>query len=1031
MKKISLVLLILLSASVCFCATVKLPVTEDAGVSSFSGHYDDNSGRSVSLSIRQNQNWSGFETKAWLFRFDGSQLKGSNIDKAWVNFYLAKGELWGLGFSTVLADNWTEGGGVNGQTGRGGASWNWASEPDDSGNPSSANFWSWPGSGIFSVSWAHPSLRYSHCDRRTIELIEIENGIVHYRVPLDPEVAAVASFGIAGGLVMTDDKGQVTEGFNLKGTARPYITDNSSDHYIYTANIQDPNLRPYIEIETGATDLEAPGMVGKLIVTGKEPLEPSVSVSFTDAADRGGAQENVLGYEVRYAPVGQMDWNKAARLALWEVPKPDSPGTVQKMRITSLAPGKYTLAVRALDFAGNAGEWATVHLEMPSKAMVTLEKTPAIKLAASAEPVVLGDVLEVWAVDDLVKVNPLDGTVIVDSQNYVSDKAVKLANNVWSGADNKVSLVVSRGEVVAFQLVLGRKSGAELKDIKVGVSNLKGNAGTVASGDYVDLYRLWYMDVVPRKEEQVGPWELVEQAEHNPAWHPDACLPLKAPFDDTFDIPSSDNIGPSQQYQSVLVDIFIPPSAMPGLYNSKVTISVADKGLIGTVNLEVRVLPISFPQQPSWVIDLNCYDYGIQNLMKVSRAGDYDRYLGIEKKFYQMAKAHRAQLNALPYNQNGGVDESSAPQVEVNGTKARLVSFDKWEQRFGDYFSGKAFTREQGYTGPGQGLPMTHHYIPFQENWPLPLKENYGDYKEVKTRLDFAEWAKTSRPGGEAFSEEYREGVIDAASQFFRHLKKRGYTKTAFQVYYNNKYYFKVPFFGEMREGTGTSFWLLDEPVDYDDYAINGFFMGLIQKGYEKAKVPDVKLDLRTDVSMPEMTRGLWDGICNMWTTSGLTSYGPTMAWRTQRVDDGRYWEYGGGMPMVSGRLSDYQMRLFNRWCLGTDGHLPYWDVLRGEGWFRPSDLAIFYPGTRYARSGKDYDGPLAGFRLKALRRVQEDIEYLNMLAAKPGWNRLKVKEALRAWADDPAAPQLTFANLTLDDIYSIRRAVVSELMKK
>ena len=631
MKKISLVLLILFSASVCFCATVKLPVSEDTGISSFSGSYNDNSGRSVSIPIRQNQNWSGFETKAWLFRFNGSELAGQRIEKAWVNFYLAQGEMWGLGFSTVLADNWTEGGGVNGQTGMGGASWNWASEPEDSDNPSAANYWAWPGSGIFSVSWAHPFLRYSHCDRRTIELIDSENGIVHYRVPLDPEVAAAASFGIAGGLVMTDDKGQVTEGLNLKGTARPYITDNSSDHYIYSANIQDPKLKPYIEIETGAADSEAPGKIGKLMVTGNEPLEPSVSISFTDAADKGGLQENVLGYEVRYATVGQADWDKASRLALWEVPKPAAPGTVQKMRITSLAAGKYTLAIRALDFAGNAGEWATVDLEMPSKATITLEKAPSIKLAASAAPVVLGDVLEVWAVDDLVKVNPLDGTVIVDSQNYVKDQSIRLANNVWSGADNKVSLEVARGEVVAFQLVLGRESGAELKDIKVDVSNLKGNAGTVASGDNIDLYRLWYMDVVPRKEEQVGPWELVKQAEHNPAWHPDACLPLEAPFDDTFDIPSSDNIGPSQQYQSVLVDIFIPPSAMPGLYSSKVTISAADKDVIGTVNLEVKVLPISFPQQPSWVIDLNCYDYGIQSLMKVSRARTMTDIWGLRK----------------------------------------------------------------------------------------------------------------------------------------------------------------------------------------------------------------------------------------------------------------------------------------------------------------------------------------------------------------------------------------------------------------
>ncbi|MBN2288200.1 MAG: hypothetical protein JXQ83_02635, partial [Candidatus Glassbacteria bacterium] len=124
---------------VCLAETVRLPVTGDTGVSSERGRLSENSGASVTVPVRQNQNWSGFETKAFLMRFDTGPVQGMTVERAWLNLFLARGELYGVGLCTVLAD-WEEGGGLNGQTGRGGASWSWAGEPQEGSEPGDCNY---------------------------------------------------------------------------------------------------------------------------------------------------------------------------------------------------------------------------------------------------------------------------------------------------------------------------------------------------------------------------------------------------------------------------------------------------------------------------------------------------------------------------------------------------------------------------------------------------------------------------------------------------------------------------------------------------------------------------------------------------------------------------------------------------------------------------------------------------------------------------------------------------------------------------
>ncbi|HUU28669.1 MAG TPA: fibronectin type III domain-containing protein [archaeon] len=1013
--------------------SLKLPVVADCGISNERGHLNENSGASVSVPIRQNQNWSGFEAKACLMRFDTGPLTGMSVSRAWLNIFLARGDLYAVGLCTVLAD-WDEGRGVNGQTGRGGASWRWAREPRAGQKPGPENYWSWEESGIYSVSWAHPDARYHHAGPGTIEKRPLDDGrIIHLRIPVDPKLVESLGAGLAGGLLLTDDKGQVAEAKSLKGTGRPYRYDRSQDIYLYTREIQEPSLQPFLEVEGEKVDQSPPGGVGQLKVAGVDPFDPSVTVSFTAPADDGESGGPVLGYDVRYSrgSIGQAGWESLERLPLWAVVKPESPGTVQSLRVFTLAPGTYFLALRAVDESGNLGPVSEIEITVPEVPSVTLPVSPAGKgKGAAPGGVVFDNSLEVWACPDLCKVDPVTGGILLDSENYEPAGDYKLANQVWSSAGRAVSLQAARGEVVAFQLVLGRVGDKKLSEVRVSTGNLSGDPGRIESEGNVSCFRVWYLDVVPREKELTGPWELIVDKGHKPAWHGDACLPLGPPFETAFDLPSGDNMGDDQRWQSVWVDICVPPAANPGLYQGELTVTSKELVSLAVVSVKLEVLPLVMPDEVTWPVELNAYHTGIAGFSGVSQGSDTERYLEIERRIYQLIHPHRATLNILPYGQAGDVPRGNAPVLKGSGRETAVDSWEEWDSRYGPYLSGEAFTPSMDYQGPRAGVPVTHIYLPFNEDWPMPIEKHYADYKKsVVSREDFAEWAKTSRPLEEAFDQDYQDGFVSVVRQFFEHFKTKGYTRTSFQVYFNNKYYYKTEFFG-MRGGVkGSSFWLLDEPVDYDDYAANRFFLSLVKKGYEQAGAGNLKLDLRTDVSQPEMSRGLWDGICNLWNSSGLMDFKTTAAYRMHRLPGENYWRYGGE-TRISGRLMNYQQNFFTVWAVGASGALGTWNVLGGGGdWFRPDDLSIIYQGKSYARTSEDYDGAFAGVRLKAIRRAQQDVEYLNLLAAKKGWSRNKVRRAMAAFADNPEESGLTFDGLTADRLFELRRAVAKALL--
>ena len=72
---------------------------------------------------------------------------------------------------------------------------------------------------------------------------------------------------------------------------------------------------------------------------------------------------------------------------------------------------------------------------------------------------------------------------------------------------------------------------------------------------------------------------------------------------------------------------------------------------------------------------------------------------------------------------------------------------------------------------------------------------------------------------------------------------------------------------------------------------------------------------------------------------------------------------------------------------------------------------------------------PLPSLRLKTMRRAQQDIEYLYLLAGQKQWDRAAVRRAIAAYANEPDAPVLTFATMDAAKQFQLRSAVAATII--
>lgn len=480
------------------------------------------------------------------------------------------------------------------------------------------------------------------------------------------------------------------------------------------------------------------------------------------------------------------------------------------------------------------------------------------------------------------------------------------------------------------------------------------------------------------------------QAQFYRLWHVKTAsgpLPDPAvPWHGAFDVPAADEAIADQKAAGVLCELYVPHDAAPGTHRGTLTLRA------GADRLELKVTLVvwnfTLPDRLSFLPEMNCYDLPAD-----------------ERAYYRLAHLHRTVLNRVPYYQNGRVAPGCAPEWD-----GRKLHFSAWDERYGPLFDGTAFADL-----PRRGIPIECFYLPLHENWPTPMAGHYnGDY-----------WADR------AFPPAYREAFVAASQQFAQHIAERGWHRTYFQCYLNNKNNFKVR--GWSR---GSSPWLLDEPANFQDYWALRYFGEAFHEGVRRAgegnSVP-ARLVFRADISRPQWQRDAVDHILNYNVVAG----GPFRQYHRLVRDRQRAFgqivlEYGSACAIEQSNVQPAAWCV-EAWCLSAQGVVP-WQTLGSErSWHEGDQLALFYPPRPGERD------PAASLRLKAFRRGQQDVEYLVLAAStrgEPHW--LFGEQVLEAFrlrgrpqrsADDPEdAGRIHYADLLAIDLWRLRRALGEQI---
>jgi len=342
---------------------------------------------------------------------------------------------------------------------------------------------------------------------------------------------------------------------------------------------------------------------------------------------------------------------------------------------------------------------------------------------------------------------------------------------------------------------------------------------------------------------------------------PDVVVPLKGafavPFKDDPEAAGARNV-------SLLCEVYVPHEAKPGRQTGTLTITSAGESL--EVKVELTVWDFTLPNRLSFVPEMNAY-----GTVTPTGAG---------LAYYRLAHEHRLCLNRLYYSWNGSA--ALAPKWTGKG-----LDFAQWDGWFGPLLDGSAFADL-----PRKGEPVDVFYTHFNENWPIDVFENYSKNY----------WAD------EAFKPAYKEGLKTAFAAFAAHCNDKGWHDTVFELYLNNKVYYKA----QPRVGWRGSAapWIFDEPVGTQDFWALRWYGILWHQAVGPVK-GKARMWYRCDISYSQFGRNL------MWGVMDLVHFGGSDAQKVrQKHDEQVLWgptyfcEYGSANDPADANLQP------PLWCL-------------------------------------------------------------------------------------------------------------------
>lgn len=797
-----------------------------------------------------------------------------------------------------------------------------------------------------------------------------EKGDGWFSASVAPRLVRAMLADLSYGLAVTDEKGQTQANNDI------YSREQSNSQPILVVSghpITPPQPKGIVDIKAVADPAHADFQNG------------AVRLTFT-------APERALGYRVNYVQtVGAPATIVVPRYTLPFA----QPGRQEAILLQGLPPATQTrIQVAPVGETGASGPSAAIQVVASA---AKPKPAPLLEVAFAApdilDPPVRANRLRLWAYPDSEKAHPVSGNLLeeVGTAAYGggAQGVYRRYNPVWDG--RTVRLEGARNEILGVQLLV-EATDRPLKGVTITSPTALKSADNRTIQPSVTLYRDWYV-----------------KGEKGTDWYPEVCVPLTG----SFDLPAVDNAVPGQKNQSVFVDLLVPQDALPGTYTGVFTLT-ADGIPAQSLPITLTINRLLLPDTLSFDISLNTYGtvggpFGLDDRTPEYRA--------LEREYHRMAHLHRSTLAPLGYSHTGRISTNYAPPLEGDGAQMRITDWSAWDDQFGPYLDGSAFADL-----PRKGVPLTHLYLPFHEAWPGDIRKHYHyaprtlAYPETIT-----EHALTAPPIEQAMDKQMADAFMAVTGQYVRHLQEKRWTKTQYQFYQNDKHYYKDP----KQSGQGTSWWLLDEPNHRDDWLALAYFARLFRAGVgANAKVSMVH---REDISRPQWQRDYLDGLVDLMVASGeLYTKGPRLR-EMQEQQGVRLWNYGTANEVQVSNL-EAEAWAIRAWLAGADAIVPWQSVGDDGNYKTPEATALLLPGKRFGITG-----PIASLRLKALRRAQQDAEYLILLAKEKGWDREQTAAAISGLlplkgvftqTDSDDAGRYRFGALHAADFAALRRAI-------
>jgi hypothetical protein len=669
----------------------------------------------------------------------------------------------------------------------------------------------------------------------------------------------------------------------------------------YVYSRESRNNAPWLEIWLGGADKFAPAPVTSLkVLTDGLPGGEAI-IEWSTPDDAGGGR--TLGFLASYQ-------NERGRFPVprYLIPMAAHAGERVRMHFRDMgfsAGESLELTLQPVDGSGNIGPAYSQEIMLSAgtkKVEIPGKKIEFPKVEAGLP---LAGGIKVCVVDLLDKIDAVNGRMIPQH-----DPGYLHNNHLFSTKDGTIRLQAARNETVAFQL------------------NLEGHADDIAV-----RFAFEPADGLATKVHRLGYVEAGETVWKAGLMLPDPLIPVSG----SFSIPFRDGAETirGQTNQSIVCEVYAPHKAAPGNKKGELCIRVGEKFL--KIPVQLKIWDFTLPDKLSFVPEMNAYG-------KVSPYSGY--------AYYRLAHEHRTCMNRLPYGWHGIPEFAPA----WNGKK---FDWEEWDRHVGPLLDGSAFTDL-----PRAGEPVDVFYLPFNENWPVPLESHYSP----------SYWIE------EAFTDAYRRRLKMAFGAFAKHIDEKRWDETVFQFYLNNKVNYRKDF------NRSSAPWIFDEPVNTQDFWALRWYGRTWHEAVDEFQ-GDATLWFRGDISFSQLSRNILWGIMDIEYMGANDAQKMRMKYDEQvQTGKGFFAEYGTANRIDTANLQPVLWCL-SAWSKGALGVLPWQTIGSNRSWQVADQTALFYP---------DASGPLPSVRLKAFMCGQQLVEYLTLYGRLYGIPRY----AMRNWLE-------------------------------